>query len=105
MWRLFMAYRRTKIVATIGPVTNNKEMLAKLIDAGLNVARLNFSHGKPEDHLETIKLIRQLSKEKGREIGILQDLSGPKNTFGENKRTALGRRRYYSFNPRYGKPR
>ena len=78
-----MAYRRTKIVATIGPVTNNKEMLAKLIDAGLNVARLNFSHGKPEDHLETIKLIRQLSKEKGREIGILQDLSGPKIRLGK----------------------
>ena len=84
-----MTYRRTKIVATIGPVTNSKEMLAKLIDAGLNVARLNFSHGRPEDHLETISIIRQLSKEKGREVGILQDLSGPKIRLGEIKEQYL----------------
>ncbi|MDR1036436.1 MAG: pyruvate kinase [Deltaproteobacteria bacterium] len=74
--------RKTKIVATIGPSSSSPEVLGKMIDAGLNVARLNFSHGTHENHLEVIRTLRELSREKGREVGILQDLSGPKIRLG-----------------------
>jgi pyruvate kinase len=74
--------RKTKIVATIGPSSSPPQILGQMIDAGLNVARLNFSHGDHESHREVIKNIRELSLEKGREVGILQDLSGPKIRLG-----------------------
>lgn len=70
--------RRAKIVATIGPSSRSREVLKKLIMAGLNVARVNMSHGTHADHIETIKTIRSVSEELGREIGILCDLQGPK---------------------------
>ena len=75
--------RRTKIVCTIGPATSSPEMIEKLIKAGMNVARLNFSHGSYEEHLERIKLIRSLSDKLGKTVGILQDLSGPKIRIGK----------------------
>lgn len=78
-------YRKTKIVATIGPSSSKPEVLKKMIEAGLNVARLNFSHGKAEDHRVTVKTLRSLSEECGQVIGILQDLSGPKIRLGEIK--------------------
>ena len=74
--------RKTKIVATIGPSSCDKETLSKLIDAGLNVARLNFSHGTHESHGEMIDTIRELANKKGTSITILQDLCGPKIRLG-----------------------
>jgi pyruvate kinase len=69
---------KTKIIATIGPSSNTKPMLKKLIDAGMNVARLNFSHGSYETHGEVINCLRSLSRTMNRPIGILLDLQGPK---------------------------
>lgn len=77
--------RRTKIVCTIGPATSSPEMIEKLIKAGMDVARLNFSHGTYEAHLQNIRHIRQLSEKLGKTIGILQDLSGPKIRIGKIK--------------------
>ena len=70
--------RRAKIVATIGPSSNSIEMLERLILAGLNVARINMSHGTHEGHAKVIKSIRQASKNTGYEVAILCDLQGPK---------------------------
>jgi len=75
--------RRTKIVATIGPVSSSKEVLAKLVQEGVNVFRLNFSHGSYESHAEIIKNIRCVSKELGDVVGILQDVQGPKIRIGD----------------------
>ena len=74
--------RRTKIVATIGPATESKEVLRQLIEAGATTFRLNFSHGDHEDHAERIITIRQVAQELGVHIGILQDLQGPKIRLG-----------------------
>jgi pyruvate kinase len=70
--------RRTKIVATLGPASNTPERIAGLIRAGMNVARLNFSHGTHADHAALIALVRRAAAEAGRSIAILQDLQGPK---------------------------
>ncbi|WP_116964025.1 pyruvate kinase [Fastidiosibacter lacustris] len=70
--------RRTKILATIGPASESKEMLSKMVDAGLNAVRCNFSHGSADDHRKRVQLIREVAKEKGIHIGILADLQGPK---------------------------
>ena len=74
--------RATKIVATIGPSSRNPEILGRMMDAGLNVVRMNFSHGSQEDHRQTVSLVRELAKAKGLSIGILQDLQGPKIRVG-----------------------
>ena len=74
--------RFTKIVATLGPASNQPEMIAKLIKAGANVFRLNFSHGTHDSHRETIGRIRAASKELGMDVAILQDLCGPKVRVG-----------------------
>ncbi|MCO5258528.1 MAG: pyruvate kinase [Crocinitomicaceae bacterium] len=70
--------KRTKIVATLGPSTANKETLKKMFLAGLNVCRLNFSHGGYEAHIESIKNIRELNEELALNVAILADLQGPK---------------------------
>ena len=70
--------RKTKIVCTIGPASDSPEILGRMMDAGMNVARLNFSHGTREAHAAKIVLIRRLAQEKGLPIAILQDLAGPK---------------------------
>jgi len=75
--------RRTKIVCTIGPASDSPEMIEKLIKAGMNVARLNFSHGSYEEHANKIRLIRCISEKLGKCVGILQDLSGPKIRIGK----------------------
>jgi pyruvate kinase len=75
--------KRTKIVCTIGPASNSLPVLKKMIKAGMNVARLNFSHGTYEQHSKLIKLIRQASKELGVIVSILQDLQGPRIRLGE----------------------
>ncbi|MFM8741489.1 MAG: pyruvate kinase, partial [Cytophagales bacterium] len=73
-----IAFNKTKIVATVGPASNNKEMLHALIKEGVDVFRLNFSHGKHEDHLKVINYVRELNKEMGTNVALLQDLQGPK---------------------------
>lgn len=75
--------RRTKIVCTIGPATSSPAMIEKLIKAGMNVARLNFSHGSYAEHLEKIERIRDASAKLGTCVGILQDLCGPKIRIGK----------------------
>lgn len=70
--------RRTKIVATLGPASSSPEMIGALIDAGMDVARLNFSHGSAEDHRARAALIRRLAAERGRFVAIMGDLQGPK---------------------------
>jgi pyruvate kinase len=70
--------RRTKIVATLGPATDDRETLKKVLAAGVNVVRLNFSHGSAEDHINRANLVREIAKELGIYVGILGDLQGPK---------------------------
>ena len=77
--------RRTKIVATIGPATQSEEVITDLIKAGVTTFRLNFSHGDHKDHAERIKTIRKVSKKLDLNIGILQDLQGPKIRLGRFK--------------------
>ncbi|MEN6484402.1 MAG: pyruvate kinase [Syntrophobacteraceae bacterium] len=75
-------FRRTKIVCTLGPKTSSPEMIRALIEHGMDVARLNFSHGDRDTHRQTIRAIRQASAELKKEVGILQDLGGPKIRLG-----------------------
>ena len=77
--------RRTKIVATIGPATQSEEVITDLIKAGVTTFRLNFSHGDHKDHQERINTIRKVSKKLDLDIGILQDLQGPKIRLGRFK--------------------
>src|SRR5262249_29275916 len=73
---------RTKIVATVGPASREPAVLRKLIDAGVNVFRLNFSHGSHEEHSVLLANIRRIGREADRQIAVLQDLSGPKMRLG-----------------------
>ncbi len=70
--------RRTKIICTIGPATRNPEMLERLINSGMNVARINFAHGTRDEHARVITDIRSLADKLNRPVAILQDLAGPK---------------------------
>jgi pyruvate kinase len=74
--------RRTKIVATIGPASRGHEVLARMVEAGMDVARLNFSHGTAEEHAETAARVRDAAGAAGRQVAILQDLPGPKLRIG-----------------------
>src|SRR4051812_34954404 len=74
--------RRTKIVATIGPASRDPEVLVKMVAAGMDVARLNFSHGSAEDHAEVAQNVREAANRAGRAVAILQDLPGPKLRIG-----------------------
>src|SRR5215218_5461707 len=74
--------RRTKIVATIGPASGDPETLVRLIEAGMDVARLNFAHGTPESQAETAQRVREAADRAGRQVAILQDLPGPKLRIG-----------------------
>jgi pyruvate kinase len=74
--------RATKIVCTIGPASRDPEVLARMVEAGMDVARLNFSHGSLEEHAENIERIRAASKRAGRWVAVLQDLPGPKLRIG-----------------------
>ena len=70
--------RRTKIVATLGPATDDPKALDKLIEAGVDVVRLNFSHGSAEEHTERAETVRNRARAHGRQVGVLADLQGPK---------------------------
>jgi pyruvate kinase len=76
--------RRTKIVCTLGPASLRAETIAAMLRAGLDVARLNTSHGTLDEHLDSVKLVRAVAAEEGRQVGVLMDLSGPKLRTGEN---------------------
>jgi pyruvate kinase len=73
-----MSFRHSKIVCTIGPASKSRRIVEKLLRAGMDVARLNFSHGKHEDHSANISLLRAAALEQGKTISILADLQGPK---------------------------
>jgi len=70
--------RRTKILATLGPSTDDPKVLDKLIDAGLDVVRINFSHGEASEHQRRVEMVRDRARAHGRQIGVLVDLQGPK---------------------------
>jgi pyruvate kinase len=74
--------RRTKIVATIGPASREPQTLLEMVNAGMDVARLNYSHGTLEEHAETVKRVRDAAGRAGRPVAILQDLPGPKLRIG-----------------------
>jgi pyruvate kinase len=74
--------RRTKIVATIGPASRDPDVLVRMVEAGMDVARLNFSHGTAEEHADTAQLVRDAAGRAGRQVAILQDLPGPKLRIG-----------------------
>jgi len=76
-------YRGTKIVATIGPASTDFDILVKMIRAGVDVVRLNFSHGKAQDHIDRAALIRRAAEECGREVAIMADMQGPKIRVGK----------------------
>jgi len=71
-------YRQTKIIATLGPSTSSRKTIEGLIDAGVDLVRLNFSHGDKNSHIERAKLVRQIAEEKHYHVGIVGDLQGPK---------------------------
>jgi len=77
--------KKTKIVATLGPATSRKEVLKDMLDAGVNIFRINFSHATYEDVEQRVKMIRELNKEYGFNVGILGDLQGPKLRVGDMK--------------------
>jgi pyruvate kinase len=75
--------RRTKIVATIGPASREPEVLVRMVEAGMDVARLNFSHGSAEEHAEVISRVRDAAGRAGRQVAVMQDLPGPKLRIGK----------------------
>ena len=86
-------YKRTKIIATIGPASSSSAVITKLIHAGMDAARLNFSHGDRQDHKNRIRLIREAANKLDRQIAIIQDLKGPKLRVGaiQNDKVVLKR--------------
>jgi pyruvate kinase len=81
--------RRTKIVATIGPASSTPELLAALVEAGMDGARLNFSHGTHDTHAERARLVREAQKDAGRPLALIADLQGPKLRIGELDESVL----------------
>src|SRR5438132_2898042 len=78
-----MTLRATKIVATLGPASSDPVLLEQMIRAGVNVVRLNFSHGKAQDHIDRAQLVRDAAQRAGREVAIMADLQGPKIRVGK----------------------
>ena len=78
-----MPQRATKIVATLGPASSDPALLEAMIRAGVNVVRLNFSHGTAQDHVDRATLVREAAQRAGREVGIMADLQGPKIRVGK----------------------
>jgi pyruvate kinase len=75
--------RKAKIICTMGPASREEPTLGRLVEAGMDVARLNFSHGTHDDHLKAIKAVRDAAERAGRPIGLLLDLQGPKIRVGK----------------------
>ena len=78
-----MTPRRTKIVATLGPASSDADTLFRMIEAGLDVVRMNFSHGTADEHRRRVELVRKLARKAGRAVGVLVDLQGPKIRIGK----------------------
>src|SRR5688500_3872746 len=78
-------YRATKIVATLGPASSDPAVLEKMVRAGVDVVRLNFSHGTAEDHLSRAGLVKEIATKVGRTVAIMCDLQGPKIRVGKFK--------------------
>src|SRR4051812_749920 len=78
-----MARRATKIVVTLGPATSDPEVLERMIRAGVDVVRLNFSHGTAQYHVERARQVRECAQRAGREVAIMADLQGPKIRVGK----------------------
>jgi pyruvate kinase len=78
-----LSFGKTKIVCTLGPASSSLEMLLRLMDSGMDVVRLNFSHGSHDDHKKALASVRAAMKSSGRTVSILQDLQGPKIRIGE----------------------
>ena len=85
----YLHFRRTKIIATIGPASSSPAVLRRMIECGMNVARINFSHGNAGEHLKTIALIRKAARELRMPVAILGDLCGPKIRVGQFKNDAV----------------
>src|SRR3989338_1481405 len=81
--------KRTKIVCTIGPASEQKSTLVKMIRAGMDVARLNFSHGSYDSHAQTIQHIRAAALQVGKTVAIMQDLQGPRIRVGGGHRDGI----------------
>ncbi|MEP7102171.1 MAG: pyruvate kinase, partial [Burkholderiales bacterium] len=83
--------RATKIVATLGPASSSPEVLERMIRAGVDVVRMNFSHGKAQDHIDRATMVREIAKRCGKEVAIMADLQGPKIRVGkfEGDKTVL----------------
>ncbi len=77
-----MMHRRTKIIATLGPATDDEQVMSQMIDAGIDLVRLNFSHGTIEEHKRRVEMVRRISAEKNYNVGILGDLQGAKLRIG-----------------------
>ena len=95
--------RATKIVATLGPASSSPEVLGSMIRAGVDVVRLNFSHGTAQDHIDRAALVREVAQKAGKEVAIMADLQGPKIRVGKfegRQDDARGRRRSSSSTPR-----
>jgi len=88
---------KTKIICTLGPASQSVEQLVALIEAGMDVARLNFSYGSHEDHLSSIENVRKASKRTGEHISIIQDLCGPKIRTGRLKNKSIELKEGASF--------
>ena len=78
-----MVRRATKIVATLGPASSDPALLEQMVRAGVNVVRLNFSHGTAQDHTKRAAMVREVSQRAGREVAIMADLQGPKIRVGK----------------------
>ena len=94
---MLLNFRKCKIIATIGPSSSNEKILRKMINYGINVARLNFSHGDHEFHKKNIIMIRELSRELNKKVAILQDLQGPKIRCGnipDGKLNIIAKKKY-----------
>ena len=96
--------RATKIVATLGPASSSAEVLAQMIHAGVDVVRLNFSHGKAHDHIDRAALVREVARQAGREVAIMADLQGPKIRVGkfEGGKTMLEPGQKFVLDAAYG---
>ena len=81
--------RRTKIVCTIGPATSTPDLVDRLVQAGMDAARLNFSHGTHAEHGERARLVRDAQERAGRPLALIADLQGPKLRLGDRTQAAL----------------
>jgi pyruvate kinase len=77
-----MTLRKTKIVATLGPASSSEEVLDRMVAAGVDVVRLNFSHGSAQDHIQRAEMVREIARKRRRPVGVLCDLQGPKIRVG-----------------------